>query len=162
MKDEGETPRVHHLTGIPMDKDSARDRLQRFKQAYVENGGKITDAYIKAGFSANTAYINASGYFSKHREEVESYFRTHMAQYAPQALTTILTIMNDSSEKGGIRLKAAQDIMDRCGYKPKEHIEITTEEVENMSTSQIKDRIKELLSEVDPEIGNIVDLKVKK
>jgi phage terminase small subunit len=161
MSEEKKTP-VHHLTGLAMDERSAKERLLAFKQAYVENGGKIIDAYIKAGFSKNSAQVNASQYFAKHREEIESYFRTHMAQYAPQALTTILTIMNDSGEKGGIRLKAAQDILDRCGYKPKEHIEITTEEVENMSTAQIKDRIKELLSEVDPEIGNIVEFKARK
>lgn len=148
------------MAGSVNTETSPAEKLALFKEAYYENGGCLKAAYISAGFSENHAATNASKYFANHKDEIITYVNTKIAGYVPTAIGTIVKIMNSETEKGGIRLKAAQDLLDRAGYKPSDKIEIRTEDVDNMSTGDIKEKIRELLQEVDPTLGKLVDLKV--
>jgi len=143
-----------------MTETTPAEKLSLFKEAYFDNGGKLKDAYIAAGFSPISAASNASKYFAAHREEIISFVNTRIATHVPTAIGTIVKIMNNEGEKGGIRLKAAQDLLDRAGYKPSDRIEIRTEDVDTMTTGDIKDHIRKLLQEVDPSLGKLADLKV--
>lgn len=143
-----------------MTETTPAEKLSLFKEAYFDNGGNLKEAYLAAGFSPISAASNASKYFAAHREEIQTFVHTRIATHVPKAIGTIVKIMNNEQEKGGIRLKAAQDLLDRAGYKPSDRIEIRTEDVDNMSTGDIKEQIKRLLQEVDPTLGKLVDLKV--
>lgn len=62
--------------------------------------------------------------------------------------------MNSEHEKGGIRLKAAQDLLDRAGYSAKQKVEISTKSVDELSTSELEDEIKRLLGE-EPKLARL-------
>lgn len=140
---------------------TAAEKLELFKESYY-NTGKIIQSYKAAGFSESTAHANAHKYFRDHKDEILAYVHTKLAEHVPAAISVIVGIMNSETEKGGIRLKAAQDLLDRAGYKPSDKIEIRTEDMEKMSTGDIKDEIRKLLTEVDPTLGKLTELKVVK
>lgn len=135
------------------------EKLAIFKEHYYATGN-ITKSYIAAGFSEKSANNNAHKYFKDHKDEILGFVHTKLAEHVPAAIGVVVTIMNNPEEKGGIRLKAAQDLLDRAGYKPSDRIEIRTEDMNELSTGDIKDQIKKLLNEVDPTLGKLADLKV--
>jgi hypothetical protein len=68
--------------------------------------------------------------------------------------------MNSESEKGGIRLKAAQDILDRAGFSAKQKVELTTTDPKDLTTEDIQKQIQSLLSD-DPKLAKVFQLPVK-
>ena len=105
-------------------------------------------AYVAAGYADTPgANANAQKFHKLNHEYITMYFADHIGQHAPAALRVLLEIMNNDEEKGGIRLKAAQDLLDRAGFSAKTKVEISTKEVNEMNTGELTDEIKRILSE---------------
>lgn len=136
------------------------EKLAIFKDAYYDNGGSVPKAYEAAGFSCKGGTGNAYKYFKNHKEEIQAHVHAKMAEYVPTAIGTIVKIMMSETEKGGIRLKAAADLLDRAGYKPSDRIEVVTEDADSMTTRDIKAEIAKLMKEVDPSLGKLAEFKV--
>lgn len=141
------------VTNIADAPKSKQERLDIYCQALAD-GKKREDAYIAAGYSAATAKGNAQKYHKTNHEYITSFFADHIGTHAPAALKVLLEIMNSQHEKGGIRLKAAQDLLDRAGYSAKSKIEISTKEVNEMSTGELESEIKRLLGE-EPKLARL-------
>lgn len=135
---------------------SLKERLD----AYCEGiclGLSQEKAYIRAGYSPNSASKNASVFQRQHQEYITGYIAEHIGTQAPMAINVILQIMNNPDEKGGIRLKAAQDILDRAGYSAKQKLEVTTKDVKDMTTEDLQRQIQNMLSE-DPKLAKVFQL----
>lgn len=143
-------PTVTNIEDAPKSK---QDRLDIYCQALAD-GKKREDAYVLAGYSAATAKGNAQKFHKLNHEYISMYFADHIGTHAPAALKVLLEIMNNETERGGIRLKAAQDLLDRAGYSAKQRVEITTKEVNDMSTGELENEIKRLLGE-EPKLARL-------
>jgi phage terminase small subunit len=136
---------------------SAKEKLDKYCEALCDGMNK-TQAYIHAGFSPNHAQRNVAAYHRKNHEYVSAYISERIGSHVPAALRTVVAIMNDARERGGIRLKAAQDIMDRGGFGAKQKVELTTKDAKDMSTDEIEDQIRNLLMG-DPKLAEIIKFK---
>ncbi len=133
---------------------SPKEKLDLYCEALCDGLNK-TQAYIAAGFSQNHAQRNVAPYHRKHAEYINSYLSERIGSHVPAALRVVMTIMNDENEKGGIRLKAAQDILDRGGFGASKKIELTTKDVNELTTEDIQRELSKLFSE-EPELAKII------
>ena len=74
---------------------------------------------------------------------------------APKAAHVIETLMN-SGESEAVRLKAAQDLLDRAGYKPVDKAHITTRVEEVTEKKSVKELEAELISVVGHEKAEVL------
>jgi hypothetical protein len=148
---------VVHIQDAPV--VSKREKLDMYCEG-LSNGLTKEHAYTNAGYSPNSARKNASAYHRANHEYIQAYLAEHIGSHAPTALNVILQIMNSESEKGGIRLKAAQDILDRAGFSAKQKVELTTTDPKDLTTEDIQKQIQSLLSD-DPKLAKVFQLPVK-
>lgn len=125
---------------------SKQEKLDLFCEA-IANGKSRVEAYKEAGYSAHDCKANANKYYRQNSAYIQAYIAEHVGCHAPTALKVIIEIMNDQGEKGGIRLKAAQDVMDRAGFGAKQKIELTTKDAKEMTTEELSSEITKLISE---------------
>lgn len=105
-------------------------------------------AYVAAGYADGVyAVRNANHYHKNNHQYIQMYISEHIGSHAPTALKVILRIMNDPEEKGGIRLKAAQDVLDRAGFSAKQKVEVSVKDTKEMSTEELQDEIKRAFAE---------------
>lgn len=136
-------------------KAQRQERLIKFCEG-LANGLSRRDAYVAAGYLEGSNVDNISArYYKQNLEFIKGYFSEHIVQHAPTAFNVLLEIMNDPSEKGGIRLKAAQDVLDRAGYGAKQKLEITTKAINEMDTGELEDEIKRIVQE-SPELVKLL------
>lgn len=147
---------VVNITDAPLSK---KDKLDLFCEA-LANGLSREKAYIEAGYSDLNCRANANKYYRNNHEYITQYLSEHIGSHVPTALKVVLTIMNDLNEKGGIRLKAAQDILDRGGFSAKQKIELTTKDVKDFSLVELQDEIRKLVSE-DPKLASVFNTQVQ-
>lgn len=131
-----------------------RDKLDKYCQGLCDGLNK-TQAYISAGFSANHAQRNVAPYHRKHADYISSYISERIGSHVPAALRCIVSIMNDDNEKGGIRLKAAQDVLDRGGFAASKKIELTTKDVTDQSTEELTNELRKLFED-EPELAKVL------
>ena len=150
------------MTVSVLNKDAPATKKERL-DVYCENlcngVGKVK-AFIAAGYSAAHAEKNVTTYHKSNAEYIQSYISEHIGTHAPTALRVVLQIMNDENEKGGIRLKAAQDVLDRAGFSAKQKIEVTTKEVQDMSTEDLQNEIQRIISE-EPGLAKVFQFPSK-
>lgn len=125
---------------------SKQEKLDLFCEA-IANGKSRTEAYQEAGYSGHDCKANANKYYRQNSAYIQAYISEHVGCHAPTALKVIIEIMNNQQEKGGIRLKAAQDVMDRAGFGAKQKIELTTKDAKEMTTEELSNEITKLISE---------------
>ncbi|AUX83693.1 terminase small subunit [Pseudomonas phage NV1] len=142
---------VVDITSAPL---TPKEKLDLYCEALCDGFNK-TQAYIKAGFSAPHAQRNVAPYHRKNAEYIQAYISERIGSDAPAARKVVLEIMNDPNEKGGIRLKAAQDILDRAGFGAKQKIELTTKDVADLTTEDIKNELAKLFND-EPELAKVV------
>ncbi len=138
-------------------KASKQEKLELYCQGLAD-GKSREQAYIDAGYSPNGARANVAVYHRTNHEYITAWLADHIGKHAPSALAVIVTIMNDPAEKGGIRLKAAQDVLDRSGFSAKQKIEVSHKNVDEMSTDELESEIAKLLSE-DPKLAGLFSKK---
>lgn len=137
---------------------SKQEKLDDFCRA-LANGLTREAAYQEAGYSGLNCRANAHKYYRQNTEYITAYMSEHIGVHAPTALNVIKEIMNDPTEKGGIRLKAAQDILDRAGFGAKQKIELTTKDAKEMSTEELQNEVIRLISE-NPLLARLVNPQV--
>ena len=125
---------------------SKQEKLDDFCKA-IANGLTREAAYVEAGYSGLNCRANAHKFYRQNHQYITAFLAEHIGTLVPTALKVIQTIMNDPNEKGGIRLKAAQDLCDRGGFTAKQRIEITTKDTKDMTTQELEDEIAKLASE---------------
>lgn len=133
---------------------SPKDKLDLYCEGLCSGENK-TQAYIKAGFSANHAQRNVAAYHRKHAEYINSYISEQIGAHVPTALKTVMKVLNDENEKGGIRLKAAEMILDRGGFGAKQKLELTTKDVNELSTEELHREFEKLFSE-NPDLAKVI------
>lgn len=136
---------------------SAKEKLDIYCEALCDGENK-TQAYIKAGFSSNHAQRNVAAYHRKNAEYVNAYISERIGSHVPTALRTVMKVLNDENEKGGIRLKAAEMIFDRGGFAAKQQITVTTKEASDMSSEEMQRELEKLFLE-NPELAKVVSIK---
>ncbi len=141
---------VTPITSAPLTK---QEKLELYAEG-ICNGLSKRDAYVAAGYAPTGAMRNAQSYHKQNATFVNAYIGEHIGSHAPTALKVILRIMNDDLEKGGIRLKAAQDILDRAGHGAKQKLEISTPDVKDMSTEDLQNELKRAFQDT-PELAKI-------
>ena len=135
---------------------SPKEKLDLYCEALCDGENK-TQAYIAAGFSSNHAQRNVAAYHRKHAEYINAFISERIGAHVPTALRTVMKVMNDENEKGGIRLKAAEMILDRGGFAPKQTITVTTKEVADMSTEEMHREFEKLFAE-NPELAKVIPI----
>ena len=138
-------------------KSTKQEKLELYCEG-IANGLSKERAYIEAGYSENMARANAQKYHRQNAQFIQGYLSEHIGSHAPTALKVVMQIMNDPDEKGGIRLKAAQDVLDRAGFGAKQKLEITTKEVKDLSTEELQNEIRKL-TEDNPDLLKIFGAK---
>ncbi|AKF13756.1 hypothetical protein [Pseudomonas phage DL54] len=133
---------------------SAKEKLDLYCEALADGMNK-TQAYIAAGFSPNHAQRNVAAYHRKHAEYINAFISERIGSHVPMALRVVVEIASNPEEKGGIRLKAAQDILDRGGFGAKQKLELTTKNVEDMSAEDLISEVRRILDE-EPELAKVI------
>lgn len=142
--------KVVDLMSAPL---SPKEKLDLYCEGLCDGLNK-TQAYIAAGFSKNHAQRNVAPYHRKHADYINAFLSERIGSHVPAALRVVLGIMNDESEKGGIRLKAAQDILDRGGFGASQKVELTTKDVTELTTEDLQRELSKLLNE-EPELAKV-------
>lgn len=122
------------------------EKLDDFCKALAD-GKTREDAYIEAGYSAHNCRANAHKYYRQNADYIKIYLSEHIGVHVPTAFKVVLEIATNPQEKAGIRLKAAQDIMDRGGYHAKQTIELVTKDANEMNTEELQNEIRRLVQE---------------
>lgn len=137
------------------------ERLDLYCQGLCD-GLSRKNAYVERAQYADGPYAlrNANHFHKANLTYINAFISEHIGSHAPTALKVILRIMNDECEKGGIRLKAAQDVLDRAGFSAKQKIEVTTPDVRDMSSEDIKNELKRAFEE-SPELAEVFNLRPK-
>ncbi|AAL85571.1 ORF.01 [Pseudomonas phage PaP3] len=133
---------------------SAKEKLDLYCEGLADGLNK-TQAYVAAGFSPNHAQRNVAAYHRKHSEYINAFISERIGSHVPMALRVIVSIAEDPNEKGGIRLKAAQDILDRGGFGAKQKVELTTKNVEDMSAEDLMNEVRRILDE-EPDLAKVL------
>jgi len=79
----------------------------------------------------------------RYKDYIAQQIANNISGYAPAALAMIADIATNG-ESEAIRLKAAIDLMDRAGYKPTTKTEQKTIAVEERSTEELEEELKQL------------------
>lgn len=137
---------MSNVTNITDAPKSKQEKLDDFCKG-LANGLTREAAYVEAGYSGLNCRANAHKYYRQNHEYITGYIAEHIGTHAPTALNVIKEIMLDVTEKGGIRLKAAQDILDRAGFGAKQKIELTTKDVRELSTEELQNEVAKLIGE---------------
>lgn len=137
---------MSNVTNIQDAPKTKQEKLDDFCKA-IADGKNREAAYIEAGYSGINCRANANKFYRANHEYIQAYIAEHIGTHAPTALRVITEIMGDPNEKGGIRLKAAQDVLDRAGFGAKQKIELTTKDVKEMSTEDLQNEVTKLISE---------------
>ena len=95
--------------------------------------GNINDSAKRRGHELKLRY----------KDYIAQQIANNISGYAPAALAMIAEIAKNG-ESEAIRLKAAIDLMDRAGYKPTTKTEQKTIAVEERSTEELEEELKQL------------------
>jgi hypothetical protein len=137
---------VNNVTNIADAPKNKQEKLDDFCKALAD-GKTREEAYKEAGYSGHNCRANAHKYYRQNADYIKIYLSEHIGVHVPTAFKVILEIATNTQEKAGIRLKAAQDIMDRGGFNAKQTIELVTKDATEMNTEELENEIRRLISE---------------
>lgn len=94
-------------------------KQQLFVESYIANGGKLKAAAVEAGYAEQTASAEANRLMKNPlvRKAIYQEVSQRFASSAPMAVGVIEELAL-SAKSGMVRLLAAQDLLDRAGFKP--------------------------------------------
>jgi hypothetical protein len=136
------------------------EKLDDFCKALAD-GKTREDAYVEAGYSPHQCRANAHKYYRQNADYIKIYLSEHIGVHVPTAFKVVLEIATNPQEKAGIRLKAAQDIMDRGGYHAKQTIELVTKDATEMNTEELENEIRRLVRE-NPTVAALLNREESK
>lgn len=114
--------------GGDLEVDELNGKQLMFIAEYVKSSN-ATEAAIKAGYSKKTAYSQGQRLLknAEIQRKIESGrldIKAMIAEEVVHSLRTVITL-RDHAENETVRLKAAQDLLDRAGFKPTDKKEIS-------------------------------------
>lgn len=133
------------------------EKLDLYCEALMDGKSKA-EAYVIAGYSSNGARNNAQKFHRENAQYILKYQAEKITEDVPMALSVIRQIASDPEEKGGIRLKAAQDLLDRAGLGAKQKVELTVSDPNEMSTEELMNEIKRLVNDT-PDLAEVLNFK---
>lgn len=146
---------MSNVTNIADAPKNKQEKLDDFCKALAD-GKNREEAYIEAGYSGHNCRANAHKYYRQNADYIKIYLSEHIGVHVPTAFRVILEIATNPDEKAGIRLKAAQDIMDRGGFNAKQTIELVTKDATEMNTEELENEIRRLIRE-NPTVAAILN-----
>jgi len=129
-------------------------------RAFTEKEKAWYEAYMATGNASEaarrigiTTSVRQYGYGMKVRlkKYIQRDLQAMIGNCGPDALETIYDLAKNC-EDANVRLKAAQDLLNRAGYKETQRVEVT---VADKSDSELDSEIQALLKQ-----GNVVDAQV--
>lgn len=126
---------------LARDAQSIAERVRLFAEARCQ-GHTIIDSYALAGYSRDQK--EASLFHRTHKAEINALMSEELSSYVPQAISTLVKIMKNENERGAVRLKAAQDILDRAGFGATQKLDVTTS-TSDLTTEDLNSQIAQLL-----------------
>lgn len=117
-------PRKKRLPAViekqDMSNSGMTDKQRLFAQHFAETG-KRTASAIAAGYAEAGAAVEAWRLLQNPliQQDIQQHVRERFVHHAPAALGTIVELAA-SAKSGMVRLMAAQDLLDRAGFKPVE------------------------------------------
>ena len=132
----------------PVEPTDFTAKQQAFVREYVQSGGKLTQAAIAAGYSEASAASSAWQAMRNPLIQQAIYQETRAAfvQHAP-AMQAVVQELALSSKSQMVRLLAAQDWLDRAGFRP-------VEQHQHILAGELKVSIDLGLSEGGPKRGD--------
>lgn len=137
---------MSNVTQITDGPKSKQEKLDDFAEA-ICNGMSREAAYIHAGYSPVNCRANANKFYRANHEYISGVIAERIGTHVPAALKVLVEVMTNPDEKGGIRIKAAEVLMDRGGFSTKQRIEITTKDVKDLTTEELEIELRKTLSE---------------
>ena len=132
------------------------DQRRRFVEEYVLTGN-ATKSALSAGYKNSLSISNQASRLKRElAQEINQEVSYTLKSSAPQALTTLVSLMNESNSDS-VRLACAKDILDRAGFKPADRKE---DYVQQKSLSDLESELIQLLGQKKAEI--ILDRKSPK
>ncbi|AUR99089.1 hemocyanin/hexamerin middle domain protein [Vibrio phage 1.262.O._10N.286.51.A9] len=131
----------------PNEELSAKEKLERFAQAYATNGGKHVDAYMDAGFSPKTAHQNARKYLNKNHDYVMAVVKRNMTQNASKIQSVLMTMIEDENVTDANKLKAIDMMLKNSGIQ-KETIVVEEKTARDLSPEERQKEIDELMTKL--------------
>ena len=121
---KGRPPNIPVVTEALAPASELTDLQQAFTDIYVTNGGNARAAAIEAGYAEASASANASRMLRnpKIQNNILRMTLESLGMQAPRALMQVTTLMS-SARSDYVRLQAAQDVLDRAGFRPPERVD---------------------------------------
>ena len=103
------------------------EKQEKFLDNLISNGGNITKACVDAGYSPNTT----NWLMRKLKDEIIERTKLHLASAGVKAASRIIEALDaDGSipaNQSDVRIRAANDILDRVGLSKRQEIHTQTE-----------------------------------
>ena len=132
------------------------DQRRRFVEEYVLTGN-ATKSALSAGYKNSLSISNQASRLKRElAQEINLEVSYTLKSSAPQALTTLVNLMNESNSDS-VRLACAKDILDRAGFRPADRKE---DFFQQKSLSDLEFELIQLLGQKKAEI--ILDRKSPK
>jgi hypothetical protein len=96
-----------------------------FCRFFVDSGGRGAEAARRAGYSPKSASCIAFELRQNPRilARIEALTRGLLGAHAPLAVSTLVSVMQDPEANAMARVRAAEILLDRAGFKPVERYE---------------------------------------
>jgi hypothetical protein len=125
------------------------ERQATFALRYVDNGGNARQAALAAGYALRSAA--KTGFELKQhpgiQTRIEQLTRKLLGTHAPLAVATLVNVMQDPEANAMARVRAAEILLDRAGFKPIERYEDVSKPG-SLDVDALKARAQELLEEL--------------
>lgn len=108
--------------------------------------GNAKKAALAAGYSASDPEKAGWRLKTRFQEYIQQAVKDNIGKMVPGALE-IVNYLAINAESEQVRLKAAQDILDRAGYKPTNKTEQTVVSVEEKSTEELEAELASLIGQ---------------
>ncbi len=123
---EGTMVKRGHATAIEQKAEKLKPRHLRFLQNYFSNGFNATKAYENAGFqvkNSDIAAVNASKLLRNAKvneilELIKEEGAVILKGLVPKAALQLGKVLDDPKQKGGTKIAAAREVLDRAGLIP--------------------------------------------
>ena len=127
---------------MPRTREAIQDRVRKFTELRMK-GFTAIDAYEMVGYSRDDSECHK--WAKRHGAEIFDYTKEHLGGYIPLAIGTLVNIMNDPEERGAVKLKAAQDSLDRTGFSATQKVSLEYKDTADLTSSEIEAQIIQLM-----------------
>ena len=140
------------VLSIGKPKQRKSEKLDKFLDLYVNNGGDCDLAFAEAGYSPNSG--RARQLIRENWQHVQDLVVGKVGGHAPFALDAIVKLIQTAKSET-VRLNAAKDILSRAGYDASLKIESSVTEVGELKEGELEQELLELLKKAGTDTSNL-------